>query len=86
MIGVFALSLRTVGGWLVIQRIRTTAIQQVPPELAASFARLSRRIGVHGRVALRLSTRIAGPLAVGMVRSLILAARLRPHHALRRAA
>ena len=72
MLGVLVLSVRTVGGWLLIQRLCNTALQQVPPELAASFARLSRRIGVHGRVTLRLSTRIAGPLALGMMRSLIL--------------
>ena len=72
MLGVLILSARTVGGWLIVQRLRSTATQQIPPALAASFARLSRRIGVHGRVALRLSTRIAGPLAIGMMRSLIL--------------
>ena len=72
MFGVLVLSARTVGGWLIVQRLRSTATQQIPPALAASFARLSRRIGVHGRVALRLSTRIAGPLAIGMMRSLIL--------------
>ncbi|CAN5630036.1 hypothetical protein BH10ACI4_BH10ACI4_29790 [soil metagenome] len=72
MFGVFALSARTIGGWLLIQRLRSTASRQVPPELAASFARLAQTIGVHGRVALRLSSRIASPLAVGMVRSLIL--------------
>jgi beta-lactamase regulating signal transducer with metallopeptidase domain len=72
MLGVLILSVRTVGGWWLIQRLRSTATGPVPPELAASFARLSRRIGVHTRVALRLSTRIVSPLAVGMVRSLIL--------------
>ena len=72
MLGVLVLSARTVGGWLIVQRLRTTATQQIPPALAASFARLSHRIGVHSRVALRLSTRIASPLAIGMMRSLIL--------------
>ncbi|WP_213803978.1 M56 family metallopeptidase [Granulicella sp. dw_53] len=72
MLGVLALSVRTIGGWWLIQRLRSTAIQQVPPELAARFALLSRRIGIQSRVALRLSTRIASPLAVGMFRSLIL--------------
>ena len=72
MLGVFVLSARTVGGWIIVQRLRSTATQQIPPALAASFARISRRIGVHGRVALRLSTRIASPLAIGMMRSLIL--------------
>ncbi len=72
MLGVLILSARTVGGWLIVQRLRSTATQQIPPALAASFARLSHRIGVHSRVALRLSTRIASPLAIGMMRSLIL--------------
>src|ERR1700682_471273 len=66
MLGVFALSIRTVGGWLLIQRLRATALQQVPPQVAASFTRISHRIGVRGRVALRLSTRIVSPLAVRM--------------------
>ena len=72
MLGVFALSIRTVGGWWLIQRLRSTATQQVPPQLAASFASLTQRLGIHTRVALRLSGRIASPLAVGMFRSLIL--------------
>jgi hypothetical protein len=72
MLGVFALSIRTVGGWLLIQRLRATALQQVPPQVAASFIRISHRIGVRGRVALRLSTRIVSPLAIGMFRSIIL--------------
>ena len=72
MLGVFALSARTIGGWLLLQRLRSSATQQIPPELAASFTRLAQRIGVQGRVALRLSTRVASPLALGMVRSLIL--------------
>ncbi len=72
MLGVFALSARTIGGWLLLQRLRSSASQQLPPELAASFTRLAQRIGVQGRVALRLSTRVASPLALGMVHSLIL--------------
>ena len=72
MLGVFALSARTVGGWLLLQRLRASATQQIPPALAASFQRIAELVGVQGRVALRLSTRIASPLAVGMVRSLIL--------------
>ncbi len=72
MLGVLGLSVRTIGGWLLIQRLRRSAIQQVPPELAASFARLSQRIGIQSRVVLKVSSRIASPLAVGMFRSLIL--------------
>jgi Zn-dependent protease with chaperone function len=72
MLGVLALSVRTIGGWWLIQRLRRSAVQQVPPELADSFARLSQRIGVQSRVVLRVSSRIASPLAVGMFRSLIL--------------
>jgi beta-lactamase regulating signal transducer with metallopeptidase domain len=72
MLGVLILSARTVGGWIIVQRLRSTASRQIPPALAASFARLSHRIGVHSRVTLRVSTRIASPLAIGMMRSLIL--------------
>jgi beta-lactamase regulating signal transducer with metallopeptidase domain len=72
MLGVLALSIRTIGGWWLIQRLRRSAIQQVPPGLAARFADLSQRIGIQSRVVLRVSSRIASPLAVGMFRSLIL--------------
>ena len=72
LLGVFALTLRTIGGWWLIQRLRHSALQPVPAELAARFARLSQRIGLKRPVNLRLSQSINGPLALGMVRSLIL--------------
>ena len=70
--GVFALTLRTIGGWWLIQRLRNSALQPVPAELAARFARLARRVGLKRPVDLRLSKSINGPLALGMVRSLVL--------------
>jgi beta-lactamase regulating signal transducer with metallopeptidase domain len=72
MLGVLALSLRTIGGWLLIQRLRTTAVANIPPDLAATFLRLSRRIGLKRSIDLRLSAHIASPVAIGIFRSLVL--------------
>jgi beta-lactamase regulating signal transducer with metallopeptidase domain len=70
--GVLALSIRTVGGWWLIQRLRRSGLTQVPESVLGSLTRLSQRMDIRRRIDLRVSGRISGPLAMGVFRSLIL--------------
>jgi beta-lactamase regulating signal transducer with metallopeptidase domain len=72
LLGVLFLSARTVGGWWVIQRLQRASLMRVPPDVQYSFARLSLRLGIWWSVDLRISERIASPLAMGVMRSLVL--------------
>jgi len=72
LFGVLALSIRTVGGWWLIQRLRRTGLAQVPDTVRISLASLTQRMGVKRHIDLRVSGRISGPLAMGVFRSLIL--------------
>jgi beta-lactamase regulating signal transducer with metallopeptidase domain len=72
LLGVLALSVRTVGGWWVIQRLRRSGLTQVPEHVCDSLARLSQHMGIKRQIELRVSGRISGPLAMGVFRSLIL--------------
>ena len=72
LLGVACLSTRTIGGWRLIQRLRRSALVEAPEAVHASFARLCKRLGIARHVSLRISEHIPGPLAMGIVRSLII--------------
>jgi beta-lactamase regulating signal transducer with metallopeptidase domain len=72
LLGVACLSTRTIGGWRLIERLRRSALVEAPEALRANFARLCKRLGLTRNVSLRISEHVQGPLAVGIVRSLII--------------
>jgi beta-lactamase regulating signal transducer with metallopeptidase domain len=77
ILGVVVLSLRSLGGWWLIQRLRAAATIEAPMAVQASFARIAAAMGLDrpmlGRpVLLRVSSAIAGPVTVGALRSLVL--------------
>src|SRR5215469_14683652 len=72
LLGVLCLSLRTVGGWWLIQRLRRTSMPRVPAYARESFARLTHRFGIRRPIDLRISERISSPLAMGVLRSVVL--------------
>ena len=72
LLGVLCLSLRTVGGWWLIQRLRRTSLPRVPAYARESFARLTHRFGIRRPIDLRISERISSPLAMGVLRSVVL--------------
>ncbi|HEX3472460.1 MAG TPA: M56 family metallopeptidase, partial [Silvibacterium sp.] len=72
LLGVFCLSVRTVGGWWMIQRLRRASMGRAPESVRESFARLSLRIGIRRPIDLRVCERISSPMAMGIVRSLVL--------------
>ncbi len=72
LVGVLVLSIRTVGGWWLIQRLRRSGLAQVPESVFSSLTRLSQRMGIRRQIELRVSGRISGPLTMGVFRSLVL--------------
>ena len=72
LLGVACLSIRTIGGWRMIERLRRSALLEAPEAVRATFARLCERLGIEGPVSLRISEHVQGPLAMGIVRSLII--------------
>jgi len=71
LVGVLALSVRTAGGWWLMQRLRYTGMARVPESVRESLTRLSLRIGIRRQVGLLVCERISSPLAMGIMRSLI---------------
>jgi beta-lactamase regulating signal transducer with metallopeptidase domain len=72
LIGVIALSIRSLGGWWLIQRLRATATIEPPAAIQAAFQRISSALGLRRPVLLRVTNAIAGPVTVGALRSLVL--------------
>jgi bla regulator protein blaR1 len=70
--GVLSLSIRSLGGWWYLRRLRQSAITQAPAAVRASFDRICAALGLHRTVALRISTAINGPMTVGTLRALVL--------------
>jgi beta-lactamase regulating signal transducer with metallopeptidase domain len=72
LLGVLTLSLRSFGGWWLIQRLRATANVEAPAAVRASFRRISSALGLRRPVLLRVSSAIAGPVTIGALRALVL--------------
>jgi len=72
VLGVLALSVRGLGGWWLIHRLRTSALPQAPDAVCAAFRRISAALGLHKTVLLRVSNAIAGPVTVGALRAMVL--------------
>lgn len=72
LIGVIVLSIRSIGGWWLIQRLRATATVEAPAAVQAAFKRISAALGLRRPVVLRITSAIAGPVTVGTLRSLVL--------------
>jgi beta-lactamase regulating signal transducer with metallopeptidase domain len=72
ILGVVALSLRSLGGWWIIRRLEFSATAHAPVAVLASFQRISAALGLRSRVLLRISTSISGPMTVGALRAIVL--------------
>jgi beta-lactamase regulating signal transducer with metallopeptidase domain len=72
LLGVACLSTRTIGGWRLLQQLRRSALVEAPGAVYANFVRLRERLGITRQVRLRISQHIQGPLAMGIVRSLVI--------------
>jgi len=72
LLGVVVLSLRSVGGWWLIQRLRATATVEAPAAVRASFRDIAAALKIHRPVLLRVSSAVTGPVTVGTLRALVL--------------
>jgi len=72
LMGVFALSLRSLGGWWLIRRLRASAITAIPAVATASFQRIASALGLRRPVALAISGSVSGPITVGFLRATVL--------------
>lgn len=72
LVGVLMLSLRSLGGWWLIQRLRVSAKVEASAAVQASFRRIWAALGLRRPVLLRVSSVIAGPVTVGALRALVL--------------
>lgn len=72
LLGVLILSLRSLGGWWLIRRLRLAADFNIPAAVQVSFARIASALGVRRPVELRLSGSVAGPVTIGVLRAAVL--------------
>ena len=72
LLGVLVLSLRSLGGWWLIQRLRATATVEAPAAVQASFRGIAAALKIHRPVLLRVSSAVTGPVTVGALRALVL--------------
>jgi beta-lactamase regulating signal transducer with metallopeptidase domain len=70
--GVLVLSMRSLGGWWYLRRLRQSAVTQAPAAIRASFERICSALGLQRTVALRISTAIDGPMTLGALRAIVL--------------
>lgn len=69
--GVLALSIRSLGGWWYLRRLRQSAIMQAPAAVRASFDRIRLTLGLSRAVALRVCSAIDGPMTIGTLRAIV---------------
>ena len=72
VMGVLALSVRGMGGWWLIRRLRIKSTSEAPDGIRAAFERVSRALSLSRPVLLRLSEAIGSPVTVGALRAMVL--------------
>lgn len=70
LIGVMVFGVRLVGGWVYVQRLRSTATLPVPALLLDATTRIAQKMNLSVR--LQLTARVTGPLVVGVVKPVVL--------------
>ena len=71
-LGVLLLSIRAIGGWWLVRRLRQHTPDRAPHTLLLHLDVLRRHMGIRRFVDLRLSARIASPFTAGVLRPWIL--------------
>ncbi len=72
LLGVFALSLRSLGGWWLIRRLRASASSAIPAAVSESFASIASALGLQRPVELAVTGSVSGPITVGFLRATVL--------------
>jgi beta-lactamase regulating signal transducer with metallopeptidase domain len=72
LVGVFLLSLRSLGGWWLIRRLRASAHIAIPAAVGESFQRIAAALGIRRSVDLAVTASVSGPITVGFLRATVL--------------
>jgi beta-lactamase regulating signal transducer with metallopeptidase domain len=72
LFGVFALSVRSLGGWWYLRRLRLASTVEAPAAIRDAFQRISTTLGLTRTVKLRLSQAIDSPMTMGTLRAIVL--------------
>lgn len=70
--GVLTLSIRSLGGWWYLRRLRHAAIDEIPAPIQASFDRIRGAFNLHREALLRLTDAIDSPMTMGVLRAVVL--------------
>ena len=70
--GVLVLSIRGLGGWWYLHRLRLDAIDEIPAPIRASFDRICVAFNLRREALLRLTDAIDGPMTMGVLRAIVL--------------
>jgi beta-lactamase regulating signal transducer with metallopeptidase domain len=72
ILGMLLLAVRAMGGWWQLEQVRRRARTLVPEELERSFKRICDQVQAGRRVALRVSSEVISPLAMGVWRATVI--------------
>src|SRR5579863_5761262 len=72
ILGVLLLSLRSMGGWWMIHRLRMASELEAPEAVRACFEQMTVKLGLRRPVLLRVTSAIAGPVTIGALRAMVL--------------
>jgi beta-lactamase regulating signal transducer with metallopeptidase domain len=72
ILGMLLLAVRATGGWWQLEQMRRRARTLVPEELQRSFNRICKQLQIRQRVALRVSSEVISPLAMGVWRATVI--------------
>jgi beta-lactamase regulating signal transducer with metallopeptidase domain len=70
--GVLALTIRSLGGWWYLRRLRLASVIEPPAAVRAALQRVSAGLGLTRTIALRVSRAIDSPMTVGTLRAVVL--------------
>jgi len=71
-IGVLAMSIRLLGGWMVTRRLATRAATAVPPAIDAAARAIATRLRIRRAVSILESRLVAVPTLIGWVKPIVL--------------
>lgn len=70
--GVLLLSMRTLGGWIVLRRLQRDGAEPLPAELVQKCRMLEQRLGLKRRILYLRSKIVDAPSAIGWLRPIVL--------------
>ena len=71
-VGVFAMSVWNLGGWIAVRRLRCIGISTAPERFVAMLSKLAGRLGVKHSVRLLQSAVVQSPMTIGWLKPMIL--------------